>query len=261
MTAKLRVMVIAMLILSAYLLFFTGPVSAEIVDTGYRPWINGFSFTNQGDPESFLGVDASTLLGMDFHDEIFCHTGHCYGMASASVEDFETNVTSIDRTIAEAMPHIDQIQTEQSFYYITDYIRSTFDNSSIDNRAEYRKIIDRLSSGRPAVIGIYYSGGGHPGHAIVAYRAEVDGNRTLLYVYDPNLSPAAYDYEASPAAALYDDETGTFSYDNGQTFDQVRLDDINSDGVAGGKAIIVSLTSFPAAALFIFAVLRSPPRP
>ncbi len=260
-------MVAALLILSASLLLSTGPASASgasstgAIDTGYRPWVNGFSFQNSGDAEAFYGVDLGALAGPDFHDEIFRHTGHCYGMASASVEDFLANRSSMDVSIETAMPRLDRIQTEQSFYYIADYARAPFGGSSPLNRAEYEKIMDRLASGRPAVIGIYYSGGGHPGHAVVAYRADTIDNKTLLSVYDPNLPPAMYPYEETPLTAVYDLENGSFWYDNGQPFDQVRLDDISQAGVAGGKALTAGMASLPGVFIFVLALRRFPPRP
>jgi hypothetical protein len=261
LTLRLPAVVAALLILSAPLLLFTGSASAEPIDTGYRPWVNGFSFQNSGDAEAFYGVDLGALAGPDFHDEIFRHTGHCYGMASASVEDFLANRSSMDMSIETAMPRLDRIQTEQSFYYIADYARSPFGGSSPGNRAEYEKIMDRLASGRPAVIGVYYSGGGHPGHAVVAYRADTIDNKTLLSVYDPNLPPALYPYEETPLTAVYDIKNGSFWYDNGQPFDQVRLDDISQAGVAGGKALTAGVASLPCAFIFVLALLRFPPRP
>ena len=240
---------------------------AQSVDTGYRPWINGFSFQNSGDPEAFYGIDLNSFTGTNFHDEIFRHTGHCYGMALASVQDFEANLSSIDQPETSVMPRLDHIQTEQSFYYIAEYIRSIFGDNRLDNRAEYEKIIDRLSSGHPAVLGVYHSGGGYPGHAVVAYKADYDGNRTLISVYDPNLPPTMYDYGESsdygesPVAAVYDIVNGTFWYDNGQAFDLVRLNDLNRTGVASGRAIIASVATLPGVALFILAIRRFPPGP
>lgn len=258
---RLVAAVVALLILSAFLLLSVASADAQAIDTGYRPWNNGFSFQNAGDPEAFYGIDLNAMTGTDFHDEIFRHTGHCFGMAQASIDDFLANRTSITEPYEEAMPRIDRIQTEQSFYYIADYCRPQLGSPAPDVRAEYRKILDRLSSGRPAVIGVYYSGGGHPGHAVVAYRADLDGNRTLVSVYDPNLPPALYDYRETPAEAVFDLHNGTFQYDNGEPFDQVRLDDISHAGVVAGQVITAGLASLPAAALLIMAALRFPPRP
>lgn len=254
-------MVAALLILSTFLLLSMDPASAETTDTGYRPWVNGFSFQNFGEAEAFYGVDLGAVLGPDFHDEIFRHTGHCYGMASASVDDFMASRSSINVTLEEAMPRIDLIQTEQSFYYIAEYVRSPFDYSAPDNRAEYEKIMDRLVSGRPAVIGVYYSGGGHPGHAVVAYRADTIDNRILISVYDPNLPSSMYPYEEAPLTAVYDLANDSFWYDNGQPFDQVRLNDISSAGVADGKALTAGLASLPGVFIFVLALRRFPPRP
>lgn len=242
-------------------LLFTGAATAEqqSLDTGYRPWINGFSFQNAGDPEAFFGFDLNGVAGTNYHDEIFRHTGHCFGMAQASVDDFLANRTSADESRDAAMPRIDHIQTEQSFYYVADYAVSPLGGSATDNSAEYEKILDRLSTGKPAVLGVYYSAGGHPGHAVVAYRAELEENKTLLYVYDPNLPPALYDYRESPAVAVFYPATGAFSYDNGQVFDQVRLDDVSQSGVERGRTLVTGIVSFPAVAIFIAAVRRFPP--
>lgn len=245
--------------LFANILLFAGAAGAETIDTGYRPWIHGFSFQNSGDPEAFYGVDLAALIGHDFHDEIFRHTGHCYGMARASVDDFIANRTPADQSIEEAMPRLDTIQTEQSFYYIAEYVRFPFGGNAPDNRAEYEKIIERLSSGKPAVIGVYYSAGGHPGHAVVAYRADTDGNRALISVYDPNLPSAMYPYQEAPLTAVYDLKNGSFSYDNGQPFDQVRLNDIDQSGVAGGRALVASMASLPGVLLFLLLMRRFPP--
>ncbi|WP_424358500.1 hypothetical protein [Methanocella sp. MCL-LM] len=234
-------------------------VSTEVIDTGYRPWTHGFSFQNSGDPEVFYGVDLTALTGQDFHDEIFRHTGHCYGMARASVDDFIANRTPADQSIEEAMPRLDRIQTEQSFYYIAEYVRFPFGGKAPDNRAEYDKIIERLYSGKPAVIGVYYSAGGHPGHAVVAYRADIAENEARIAVYDPNLPPAMYPYTEAPMTAVYYLKNGSFRYDNGQPFDQVRLNDIDQSGVAGGRALVASLVSLPGVLLFLLLMRRFPP--
>lgn len=254
-----HVTLVSALLLFIFIALFAGAAGAQSIDTGYRPWVNGYSFQNSGDAEAFYGVDLNALAGTSFHDEIFRHTGHCYGMSLASVQDFEANLTSVDMPEASVMPRIDHIQTEQSFYYMSEYVQSFFGKKQLDNRAEYEKIIGRLSSGRPAVLGVYHSGGGYPGHAVVAYKADDDGNQTLISVYDPNLPPAMYDYEAYPATAVYDHAGGTFRYDNGQTFDLVRLNDIDRTGVDSGRAIAASLASLPGVALFILVMRRFPP--
>ncbi|CAJ36436.1 hypothetical protein [Methanocella arvoryzae] len=264
MNARLVAMALAMFLFANILLFAgaagaEASVSTEIVDTGYRPWTHGFSFQNFGDPEVYYGIDLGAVLGSDFHDEIFRHTGHCYGMASASVDDFLANRTPADQPIDEAMPCIDRIQTDQSFYYIAEYARFPFGGKALDNRAEYEKIIERLKSGKPAVIGVYYSAGGHPGHAVVAYRADVGENETRISVYDPNLPPAMYPYVEAPLTAVYYLKNGSFQYDNGQPFDQVRLNDLDASGIAAGRALAASLASLPGALLFLLLMRRFPP--
>ncbi len=123
----------------AFLALFPG--HAHGIDTGFRPDRDGFGFANFGDPEGPGGFDLNALLGTDFHDEILCHTGHCFGMAEASVENFAGGNASILIPEAEAMPHIDRVQTGQSFYYIADFFRAPFGEKPADNAGGVRKIV------------------------------------------------------------------------------------------------------------------------
>src|SRR5512147_2842705 len=102
----------------AFLLLVPAHARGAALDTGYRPDRDGFGFANFGDPEGPAGVDLPALLGVSFHDEIVCHTGHCFGMARASIDNFARGNASVNVPLAEAMPDIDRIQTGQSFYYI-----------------------------------------------------------------------------------------------------------------------------------------------
>jgi hypothetical protein len=238
------------------------PAYARGIDTGFRPDRDGFGFANFGDPEGPCGVDLNALLGTNFHDEILCHTGHCFGMAQASVENFVGGKTSILVSMAEAMPYIDQVQTGQSFYYIADFFHLPFGENQPGNTAEYEKLCDRISTGKPAVIGIYSSRDNAPGHAVVAYRVEQDDDRSYIYVYDPNLPATLHDYGAEPMVATFDTVNGTFYYDNGQAFDEMRLDDIDDTGVALGKALSAGFLGLPfVAALLLVRRPRSPRRP
>ena len=201
-------------------------------DTGFRPDRDGFGFANFGDAVAIGGVDLNALAGTSFHDEIFSHTGHCFGMAEASVENFEGGKASISIPAEEAIPYIDRIQTGQSFFYIGDFLRQPFGGKPQNNAGEYLRLSERLSAGRPAVIGIYPSGGGYPGHAVVAYRIERDGEKSDIYIYDPNLPATLHDYDAYPVIAVFDAADGTFLYDNGRAFDEMRLDDLDGTGIA-----------------------------
>lgn len=229
-------------------LFATGAAHAAFVDTGFRPDPDGFGFPNAGDPEEFGGIDLNALTGWSFHDEILRHTGHCFGMCLASVENFGQNKSSIDDSLADAMPGIDRIQTEQSFYYIGSCFQPPFIKGP-DNKAEYEKILERLTSGRPAVLGLYSSGRTHPGHAVVAYMIEQRDGMAYIYVYDPNLPATLHDYNVDPMVAVFDPASNTFSYDNGRQFDEVRLDDIDAAGVAGGQAVTAGLFALPGLAV------------
>jgi hypothetical protein len=237
------------------------PVQADVVDTGFRPDPHGFGFPNAGDPEVLLGIDVNALLGTDFHDEILRHTGHCYGMCVAAVKAFERNGTSIGCAPADAMPAIDRIQTGQSFYYIAGCFWPPYSGGR-DNFAEYRRLRERLSSGRPAVLGVYPSARTHPGHAVVAYMVERRNGVARIYVYDPNLPATLHDYGASPMVAVFDEADGSFRYDNGKQFDDLRVDEVDGDGVARGQAIVAGLLALPGimAALLIGLPL-SPRRP
>lgn len=243
----------------AFLALFPG--HAHGLGTGYRPDRDGFGFANFADPEGAGGFDLNALLGTSFHDEILCHTGHCFGMAEASVENFAGGKASILVPEAEAMPAIDRAQTGQSFYYIADFFRAPFGDAP-DNAAEFEKLCARLSAGEPAVLGVYPSAGDGPGHAVVAYRVERDGDRAYIYVYDPNLPPSLHDYDAEPLIAVFDAANGTFSYDNGRAFDAMKVDDLDGSGIALGKALSAGFVGVPfAAALLLVRRPRSPRRP
>ncbi len=149
------------------------------------------------------------------------------------------------------MPHIDRVQTGQSFYYIADFFRLPFGEKPNNNTAEYEKLHARLSSGKPAVLGIYSSGNNCPGHAVVAYRIEQDGEKAFIYIYDPNLPATLHDYEAEPMVAVFDVVRGTFSYDNGQSFDEMKLDDLDDTGIALGKALSAGFVGLPFMAVLL----------
>jgi hypothetical protein len=227
------------------------PGLARGIDTGFRPDRDGFGFANFGDPLGSSGVDLNALLGTGFHDEIFSHTGHCFGMAGVSVENFGSGNASILIPMAEAMPHIDRVQTGQSFYYIADYFRWPFGEKPTDNTEEYARLYARLSTGRPAVLGIYSYCNNGPGHAMVAYSIDRDGEKSYIYVYDPNLPATLHDYEAEPMIAVFDATDGTFSYDNGRTFDEMKVDDIDDTGIALGKALSAGFVGLPFMAVLL----------
>ncbi len=227
-----------------FLVFSPGPARASI-DTGYRPERDGFAFANFGEPESIAGVDISLLTGARFHDEIFSHTGHCFGMAMASVERYGSGNGSVGLAVTDVMPEIDRIQTEQSFYYIADYFRPPFGGKTYNCSGEYARLCERLYEGRPAVIGVYSSKGSYPGHAVVAYKIETEGEMSYIYVYDPNLPPLQHDYVEEPMIAVYDSVNGTFLYDNDRTFDELQLDDVDGTGIALGKTLSAGFVGVP----------------
>jgi len=237
----------------------------SVVDTGFRPDRDGFGFPNFGDPERVAGVDLEALVGPGFHDEILCHTGHCFGMARASVDNFVAGTASIAMAEADAMPDIDRVQTGQSFYYIGDFLRRPFGERPRNASEEYAILLARLAAGTPAVLGVYPSGGGYPGHAVVAYRVEqvgdaggsAGGSRADIYVYDPNLPATLHDYDAEPMVAFFFGN-GTFFYDNGRTFDAMRLDDVDGEGVELGKTVSAGVIGLPC--MVLAAVLIRKPR-
>jgi hypothetical protein len=251
---------VLMLVVIVFLALFPG--HARGLDTGFRPDRDGFGFANFADPEGTGGFDLNALLDTNFHDEIFCHTGHCFGMAEASVENFERGNASVLVPEAEAMPHIDRIQTGQSYYYIADFFRLPFGEKPTDNTAEYEKLCARLASGKPAVLGIYSSDNNGPGHAVVAYRIEQDGEKALIYIYDPNRPATLHDYQAEPMIATFDAASSTFSYDNGRPFDEMKVDDLDDTGIALGKALSAGFVGLPfMAVLLLVRRPRSPRRP
>ncbi|MCD1294727.1 hypothetical protein CUJ83_06910 [Methanocella sp. CWC-04] len=217
-----------------------GTICLKIYDTGYDPVQNGFSFPNPSDREEFFGVDLNDLTGIKYRDEIVRHTGHCYGMASLSVEYFLSDVTAGDISRSDAMPVIDEIQTEQSFYYIMEYLRPPVGVKIPDNKMEYPKIKERISSGTPAVIGIYTSENDHEGHALVVYRIIEYEDMAYLFVYDPNIPDTTIEPKTMfcGPVAIYDLNSGTFYYDNGIVFDKLSLDTVNSTGVMKGKILM-----------------------
>jgi hypothetical protein len=228
----------------AFLALMPAYAHGACLDTGYRPDRDGFCFANFGDPEGPAGVDLPALLGVSFHDEIVCHTGHCFGMALASIDNFARGNASVDVPQAEAMPGIDRIQTGQSFYYIADFFLRPFGKPS-NNTEEYEALRRCLAAGTPAVLGIYSSTGDGPGHAVVAYRIEEAGEKAYIYVYDPNIPATEHDYWIAPMVAVYDMTEGTFSYDNGRAFDEMIVDVIDDSGVVIGKTISLGLVGFP----------------
>ena len=230
-------------------LIFSPGIARASVDTGFSPGRDGFAFANFGDPETVAGIDLSLLTGARFHDEIFSHTGHCFGMAMTSVERYMSGEASSDLKAADVMPEIDRIQTEQSFYYIADFFRPPFGEKAYDCTREYARLCERLSDGRPAVIGIYSSTGSYPGHAVVAYKIETEGEKSYIYVYDPNFPATQRDYTEEPMVAVYDSVNGTFLYDNGRTFDELQLDDVDRTGVVFGKALSAGFVGVPCMAI------------
>ncbi len=230
----------------------------SVVDTGFRPDRDGFGFPNFADPEQVAGVDLGALIGPGFHDEILCHTGHCFGMARASVDNFLAGTASMAMAEDDSMPAIDRVQTGQSFYYIGDFLRRPFGEPPRNASEEYARLLARVSAGTPAVLGVYPSGGGYPGHAVVAYRIEQAGARADVYVYDPNLPATLHDYAREPLVATLDLANGTFFYDNGRAFDAMRLDDVDGEGIALGQSLSAGLLGLPCTALF--ALLATRPR-
>jgi len=138
---KKRVLIVLATIV-LFLIFSPGVARAS-VDTGFRPDRDGFGFANFGDPESLAGVDLSALTGARLHDEIFSHTGHCFGMAMASVERYGNGNGSIGLAVTDVMPEIDRIQTEQSFFYIADFFRPPFGEKAYDCAREYARLCER----------------------------------------------------------------------------------------------------------------------
>jgi hypothetical protein len=239
---------VALAIVVLFLIFSPGMALASI-DTGFRPGRDGFAFANFGDPESIAGVDLNLLTGARFHDEIFSHTGHCFGMAMASVVRYGNDEASADLLAADVMPEIDRIQTEQSFYYIADFFRPPFGKKAYNCTREYARLCERLSEGRPAVIGVYSSTGSYPGHAVVAYRMETEGEKSYIYVYDPNFPATQRDYTEEPMVAVYDSLNGTFLYDNGRIFDELQLDDVDGTGIVLGKTLSAGFVGVPCMAI------------
>jgi hypothetical protein len=101
------------------------------------------------------------------------------------------------------------------------------------------------------VLGIYASRNNGPGHAVVAYRVQEDGDEALIYIYDPNIPATLHDYEAAPLMAVYDAASGTFSYDNGRAFDVMKVDDIDGNGIAIGKALSAGFVGLPFMAVLL----------
>jgi hypothetical protein len=238
-------------VIVAFIALFPAHARGLEIDTGFQHGRDGFGFANFGDPVGLGGVDINALLGTGFHDEIFSHTGHCFGMAEVSVENFQSGNASILVSMEEAMPRIDRVQTGQSFYYIADFFRVPFGEKPSDNKEEYARLRARLSAGSPAVLGIYSSCNNGPGHAVVAYRIEQGGEKASIYIYDPNLPATLYDYEAEPMIAVFDATNGTFRYDNGRAFDEMKLDDIDSTGIAFGKALSAGFLGLPFMAVLL----------
>ncbi len=241
----------------AFLSFMPAHAHGAALDTGYRPDRDGFGFANFGDPEGPAGVDLPALLGVGFHDEIVCHTGHCFGMARASIDNFARGNASIDVLQEEAMSGIDRIQTGQSFYYVADVFRWPPGGKPSNNTEEYEALRRHLAAGTPAVLGIYSSAGDGPGHAVVAYRIEEDGDKAYIYVYDPNIPATEHDYGIAPMVAVYDMADGTFSYDNGRTFDEMIVDEVDDSGIALGKTVSAGIMGLPCLAITAMLFRRS----
>lgn len=219
------------------------PSQERVYDTGFRPDVNGFSFENPQDKEKFFGWDLNAITGIQQRDEILRHTGHCYGMSFMSVRYFMEGINASGLTEEMAMPDIDRVQTEQTFYYIIDFFKLPVGEKRADNRIEYSKVRDKISSGTPAILGIYTSRKDHDGHAVIAYRIVERYNRSYIYLYDPNIPAESYSItQAGPwaAIAVYDLDSGSFAYDNGEQYDELKLDDIDWQGVMGGKLLVAS---------------------
>jgi len=84
---------------------------------------------------------------------------------------------------------------------------------------------------------------------VVAYKIETEGEKSYIYVYDPNLPATQRDYTEEPLVAVYDSANGTFHYDNGRSFDELQLDDVDGTGIVLGKTLSAGFVGVPCMAI------------
>lgn len=215
---------------------------AKIFETGYNPSVHGFIFENRGDREEFFGIDLNKITGLKFRDEIFRHTGHCYGMSLMSVEIFKNGVTARDVSKEDVMPMLDRAQTDQSLHFILDFFRPPFGKKNTENEVEYRKIRARIASGEPTIVAIYTTKKDHEGHSVVAYKIEEVDDKAYIHFYDPNIPVGKNEwYAKKQQVAEYSLNDGKFSYNNGKHFDVIRLHEIDRQSISNGATFVVSL--------------------
>lgn len=207
-----------------------------LVDSGFRPFPNGFSFANWGGDEHPIAEltpdDAAYLFGEEacarFEDQSCVPTpgarlwlqemnkskegGHCEGMAvlSAAFYTQQENVADYGADKAQALRPDDEILMRTiSAYYSTQALEPVQSVTNETKEYSLQQIVDglveALSSGDDyPTLGIYDTAGGH---AVTPYKIERTGDaRYRVYIYDNNY-PGAEKYIDIDTAAdswIYD---------------------------------------------------------
>jgi hypothetical protein len=207
-----------------------------LVDSGFRPSPDGFSFANWGGDEHPIAEltpdDAAYLFGEEacarFEDQSCVPTpgarlwlkemnaskggGHCEGMAVLSAAFFirAEDVSEYGASKAVALKPNDEILMRTiSTYFSTQALEPVQSVTNETKEFSLQEIVDSLTAALKSgddypTLGIYDTAGGH---AVTPYKIERTGNaRYRVYIYDNNY-PGAEKYIDIDAAAdswIYD---------------------------------------------------------
>lgn len=162
-------------------------------DTGFRPSAHGYPFTNTW---------RDTVLG------VFASRGRCGGMVFSALDRFLAGDTSGGPDSADGHPRHDSALSRQIWrrqveslavglgvnlrrFVIHTLVAGRVPlRIGIAARREARALVASLAEGRPAPLGLIAMSGllsPFRNHQVLAYAAEVEADRLVLRIYDPNL--------------------------------------------------------------------------
>ena len=161
-----------------------------LLDTGFRPSVNGFGFANTWD-DVLLGVVPSR--------------GRCGGMVFAALDAWAAGEPLDEAAMRSTLPPYDAPISRQIWHRQVDsvvvraaanlwqFVRFTYVPTAagigIRTREDLLPLFDMLRSGRPAALGLVSAIVPlqlATNHQVLAYAAEFGDERVLVHIYDPN---------------------------------------------------------------------------
>lgn len=187
---------------------FCTTISIKTEPSGYSPPVDGFEFTNDGFvsyahtvPTVTLDEIRRALDGEEVPEGMISaiawsavilakkwipYDGYCYGMARSSSEYFESGTHAFGAFDLDTATPSDTIISNQ--LKIVRYLKGlamTIGSAPDNNNIELPKILSSVSPTSPQIV-LLLPDRGYVGHAVVAYSVEKSGDKTIIYVYDPN---------------------------------------------------------------------------